>query len=113
MSSENISSETPGLQGLGKPPRDRPRFRIQEAILILRQGKSHPQWREAAWHLMEHAGKDTQLLLEAQRDLMQAAYEDVKPAYSVAIKAVGASILLVLVGISLWQIFLTIQRVCS
>lgn len=49
------------------------RFRIQEAILILRQGKRHPLWREAAWHLMEHAGKDTQLLLEAQRDLLTAA----------------------------------------
>ncbi|WP_396588735.1 hypothetical protein [Bermanella sp. R86510] len=49
---------------------DRPKFRIQQAILILRQGKSHPLWREAAWHLMDHAGKDTQLLLEAQRDLL-------------------------------------------
>ena len=48
-------------------------FRIQEAILILRQGKTHPYWREAAWHLMENAGKDTQLLLEAQRDLLKAA----------------------------------------
>ena len=51
----------------------KPRFRIQEAILILRQGKRHPAWREPAWHLIEHAGKDTQLLLEAQRDLLQAA----------------------------------------
>ena len=65
------------MQG-SKPPqnpldgRSKPRFRIQEAILILRQGKSHPHWREAAWHLMEHAGKDTQLLLEAQRDLINS-----------------------------------------
>ncbi|WP_283788195.1 hypothetical protein QNI23_002625 [Bermanella sp. WJH001] len=55
------------------PPKAQPRFRIQEAILILRQGKTHSLWREAAWHLMEHAGKDTQLLLEAQRDLLLAA----------------------------------------
>ncbi|MFY0640403.1 MAG: hypothetical protein JXR16_05095 [Bermanella sp.] len=55
------------------PPKAKSRFRIQEAILILRQGKTHPLWREAAWHLMEHAGKDTQLLLEAQRDLLLAA----------------------------------------
>ena len=41
-------------------------FSIQQAILVLRQGKSHRLWREAAWHLLEHAGKDTQLLLEAQ-----------------------------------------------
>ena len=54
-------------------PKAKGRFRIQEAILILRQGKTHPYWREAAWHLMEHAGKDTQLLLEAQRDLLLAA----------------------------------------
>ncbi len=56
-----------------QPPKSKGRFRIQEAILILRQGKTHPYWREAAWHLMEHAGKDTQLLLEAQRDLLLAA----------------------------------------
>jgi hypothetical protein len=55
--------------------RSKPKFRIQEAILILRQGKSHPHWREAAWHLMEYAGKDTQLLLEAQRDLIQSTQE--------------------------------------
>lgn len=101
------------LDALGQPPRDRPRFRIQEAILILRQGKSHPQWREAAWHLMEHAGKDTQLLLEAQRDLMQVAFEASKPGMSTFVKAVGGSILLLLVGMSIWQIFLTIEKVCT
>lgn len=61
------------------PLKHKPRFRIQEAILILRQGKTHSLWREAAWHLMEHAGKDTQLLLEAQRDLLQAA--EPKPSF--------------------------------
>ncbi|MGR6871127.1 hypothetical protein ACU6U9_02195 [Pseudomonas sp. HK3] len=61
------------------PLKHKPRFRIQEAILILRQGKAHSLWREAAWHLMEHAGKDTQLLLEAQRDLLQAA--EPKPSF--------------------------------
>lgn len=61
------------------PPKPKSRFRIQEAILILRQGKTHPLWREAAWHLMEHAGKDTQLLLEAQRDLLLAAQP--KPSF--------------------------------
>ena len=30
------------------PPKAQPRFRIQEAILILRQGKTHSLWREAA-----------------------------------------------------------------
>jgi hypothetical protein len=63
-----MSSNTPS-----PAPKQKPRFRIQEAILILRQGKTHSSWREAAWHLMEHAGKDTQLLLEAQRDLLKAA----------------------------------------
>ena len=58
---------------INEAPKPKPRFRIQEAILILRQGKRHPAWREAAWHLIEHAGKDTQLLLEAQCDLLQAA----------------------------------------
>lgn len=47
--------------------------------MILRQGKSHPLWREAAWHLMEHAGKDTQLLLEAQRDLLLSAEPQESP----------------------------------
>ena len=113
MPSENSPSESSNIGGLGQPPRDRPRFRIQEAILILRQGKSHPQWREAAWHLMEHAGKDTQLLLEAQRDLMQAAFEDAQGSWSTTAKIVGGGVLLILVGVSLWQIFLTIQQVCS
>lgn len=79
------------------PPSNRPKFRIQEAILILRQGKSHPYWREAAWHLIEHAGKDTQLLLEAQRDLMDAAVpqENPWPKYI----AFGVLGLLLLVGL--------------
>lgn len=55
------------------------KFRISQAILILREGKKHPLWREAAWHLMEHAGKDTQLLLEAQRDLLTTAFNEPKP----------------------------------
>jgi len=69
-----MSSNTPQT-----PAKKKPRFRIQEAILILRQGKTHPAWREAAWHLMENAGKDTQLLLEAQRDLLKAA--EPKPSF--------------------------------
>ncbi|MGB3667643.1 MAG: hypothetical protein WA963_11845 [Bermanella sp.] len=77
-----------------EPPRQKPRFRIQEAILILRQGKRHPAWREAAWHLMEHAGKDTQLLLEAQRDLLQAA----EPAPSFW-QQYGALMVLILTGV--------------
>lgn len=58
-----------------------PRFRIQEAILILREGKSNPLWREAAWHLIEHAHKDTQLLLEAQRDLLERERQVEEPWY--------------------------------
>lgn len=113
MPSENATSKSSNIEPLGQPPRDRPRFRIQEAILILRQGKSHPQWREAAWHLMENAGKDTQLLLEAQRDLMQAAFEEGKSNLSNTVKLIGGAVLLVLVGMSIWQVFLTIQQVCS
>jgi hypothetical protein len=78
-----------------EPPKQKPRFRIQEAILILRQGKRHPAWREAAWHLMEHAGKDTQLLLEAQRDLLQAA--EPEPSFW---SQYGALIVLMLVGVA-------------
>lgn len=116
MPSEKSPSETErqdASHGLGAPPKDRPRFRIQEAILILRQGKTHPQWREAAWHLMEHAGKDTQLLLEAQRDLMQSAFEASQATSSRWLKALGWGMLLVLVGVSLWMIFLTVREVCS
>lgn len=58
-----------------------PRFRVQEAILILREGKKNPLWREAAWHLMEHAHKDTQLLLEAQRELLERDREPILPWY--------------------------------
>lgn len=74
MESKTIPQNKKGPESGGD--RSKPRFRIQEAILILRQGKSHPYWREAAWHLMEHAGKDTQLLLEAQRDLIERLKED-------------------------------------
>ena len=101
------------ISALGTPPRDRPKFRIQEAILILRQGKSHPQWREAAWHLMEHAGKDTQLLLEAQRDLLQAAYESAHQPRHPWLKPILGSTLALLVGMAIWQIFLTIQKMCG
>ena len=73
MESKTIPQNKKGPESEGD--RSKPRFRIQEAILILRQGKSHPYWREAAWHLMEHAGKDTQLLLEAQRDLIESLKE--------------------------------------
>ncbi|GAA6135679.1 hypothetical protein NBRC116188_24690 [Oceaniserpentilla sp. 4NH20-0058] len=73
----------------------KPRFRIQQAILILREGKSHPAWREAAWHLMEHAGKDTQLLLEAQRELLLAAQP--KPSF---LQQYGAFLVLSILGIS-------------
>ena len=62
---------------------------------------------------MEHAGKDTQLLLEAQRDLMQSAFDDAQKTTNRGIKAFGAGVLLVLVGMSIWQIFVTIQQVCS
>lgn len=47
-----------------------PTLRVGYAITILRQGKSHPRWREAAHYLLDHAAKDTQLLLDAQRDLL-------------------------------------------
>lgn len=49
-----------------------PALRVGYAITILRQGKSHPRWREAAHYLLEHAAKDTQLLLDAQRELLLA-----------------------------------------
>jgi hypothetical protein len=62
---------------------------------------------------MEHAGKDTQLLLEAQRDLMQSAFDEAQDSSSGVMKALGWGVLLVLVGVSLWMIFLTVQEVCS
>jgi hypothetical protein len=93
-------------------PTARPKFRIQEAILILRQGKSHPMWREAAWHLMEHAGKDTQLLLEAQSDLLLAVQP--KPSawskYSVwIVLGTGAVALL---AVFLWQMINLLKVEC-
>ena len=93
--------------------RSKPRFRIQEAILILRQGKSHPYWREAAWHLMEHAGKDTQLLLEAQRDLIESQHDDTHskwPKYLVLIvlALAGMSIL----SLGLWQAIERLRLLC-
>lgn len=84
--------------------RAKPRFRIQEAILILRQGKSHPLWREAAWHLMEYAGKDTQLLLEAQRDLIEGAHaQEAPPSYKKWI-VMGLGLVAVLVGLLIWKV---------
>lgn len=47
-----------------------PSLHVGYAITILRQGKSHPRWREAAHYLLDHAAKDTQLLLDAQRELL-------------------------------------------
>lgn len=93
------------------PPRDRPKFRVQEAILILRQGKKHPQWREAAWHLIENSAKDTALLLEAQRDLLTQHEEP--PWWQAHLgKLVGAGTLLVLVGASIWLVVLEVLKQC-
>ena len=87
-------------------------FSIQQAILVLRQGKSHRLWREAAWHLMEHAGKDTQLLLEAQKDLLLAAQPKpvLWPKYM--LWAVMGLASLALIGLSLWQILPAIKSAC-
>ena len=75
-----MSQTKPQEPNSGQPlVRSQYKFRISQAILILREGKKHPLWREAAWHLMEHAGKDTQLLLEAQRDLLTTAFNEPKP----------------------------------
>ena len=93
------------------PPRNRPKFRVQEAILILRQGKKHPQWREAAWHLIENSAKDTALLLEAQRDLL--TQHDEPPWWQAHWgKLLGGSGLLVLAGISIWLVMLEILKQC-
>lgn len=90
----------------------RPKFRIQEAILILRQGKSHHLWREAAWHLMDHAGKDTKLLLEAQSDLLLAVQPKAPawPKYSVWILLGGA--LVVVLAIFIWQLMNVLKVEC-
>lgn len=90
----------------------RPKFRIQAAILILRQGKSHPMWREAAWHLMDHAGKDTKLLLEAQSDLLLAVQPKPStwPKYSVWI-ALGSALVVVL-AIFIWQLIKVLNVDC-
>lgn len=77
-------------------------FRIQEAILILRQGKSHPLWREAAWHLMEHAGKDTQLLLEAQRDLLLTAQPQESPWPRRIFLGFGITLLTIMLSALVW-----------
>ncbi|EAT12743.1 hypothetical protein HF888_13310 [Bermanella marisrubri] len=78
------------------------RFRIQEAILILRQGKSHPMWREAAWHLIEHAGKDTQLLLEAQRDLLLSSQPQESPWPRRILLTLGLAVLTTLISAIVW-----------
>lgn len=92
--------------------REKPRFRIQEAILILRQGKSHPLWREAAWHLIENSAKDTALLLEAQRDLLTQNEEP--PWWQQHLgKVIGGVVGLLLVGFSLWIVILEILKQCG
>jgi hypothetical protein len=93
--------------------RSKPRFRIQEAILILRQGKSHPHWREAAWHLMEYAGKDTQLLLEAQRDLIESVQKDTASYWPKKALIVGlAFVSLTLISILVWQFIEHLKWLC-
>ena len=95
-----------------QPDRSKPRFRVQEAILILRQGKSHPHWREAAWHLIENAAKDTALLLEAQRDLLAALPEEPWWQKPWAKAMLGAGFLLV-VGTAAWLIIAQIIEACT
>lgn len=93
--------------------RSRPRFRVQEAILILRQGKAHPQWREAAWHLIENSAKDTALLLEAQRDLLTPP-EEPRPWWrSPYAKWLGGGLFLLMVGLAVWQVVLTVVAQCQ
>ncbi len=98
-------SERSHVEHRSPPERGGRRFRIQEAILILRQGKSHPLWREAAWHLVEHAAKDTQLLLEAQRDLLLASAPQESMWTKRALWGCVGALGFVLVGFSLWVIF--------
>lgn len=110
-----------GLGGnLSKPvsvkggERQKPRFRIQEAILILRQGKSHPLWREAAWHLIEHAGKDTQLLLEAQRDLIEGAVVNDKASpYRMVIMLLLAGIAVTAAAGAVWKVVEHLKSLCG
>lgn len=78
-SSDTAEADAKPQFGQPDPNRQRPKLRISQSILILREGKAHPLWREAAWQLMENAGKDTQLLLEAQRDLLIQAFNEPKP----------------------------------
>jgi hypothetical protein len=87
-------------------------FTIQKAILVLRQGKSNRLWREAAAHLIEYAGKDTQLLLEAQKDLLLAAQPEpvLWPKY--ILWAVMGLAGLALIGLSLWQILSFTKSAC-
>lgn len=95
----------------GQAKRDKPRFRVQEAILILRQGKKHPYWREAAWHLIENSAKDTALLLEAQRDLL-TQHEEPPWWQQHWGKVIGGTVGLLLVGLSLWIVVLEIMKQC-
>ena len=90
----------------------RQKFRIQEAILILRQGKSHPMWREAAWHLMEHAGKDTQLLLEAQSDLLLAVQPKPTVWSKYRVWIVLGCMVVILLAVFIWQIVSMFKVVC-
>jgi hypothetical protein len=87
-------------------------FSIQQAILVLRQGKSHRLWREAAWHLMEHAGKDTLLLLEAQKDLLLTAKPKpvLWPKY--ILWAVMGLASLAIIGWIRWQVLAAIKSAC-
>lgn len=87
------------------------KFRVQEAILILRQGKSHPLWRQAAWHLIENAAKDTALLLEAQKDLITTLPEEAwwRKTWGKALLG-GAGLLLV--GVASWLIIARVLQAC-
>jgi len=105
------SPTTPSKPPSANPERGKPRFRIQEAILILRQGKRHPYWREAAWHLIENAAKDTALLLEAQRDLL-TQHEQPSWWRQHWGKLAAAGVGLIMVGASLWIVILEIVRQC-
>lgn len=117
MTSPTTPSDPPakptGQSGNGaNTPRNKPRFRVQEAILILRQGKGHPLWREAAWHLIENAAKDTALLLEAQRDLLTQTQEP--PWWQQHLgKLAGGALILLLAGLSIWIVILEILKQCG
>jgi len=90
----------------------RPKFRLQEAILILRQGKSHPMWREAAWHLMEHAGKDTQLLLEAQADLLMAVQPKLSVWHQYRVWIILGGVGIAASGLLFWKIVNAFKMDC-